>query len=54
MIKIGQTLHCRIIIKMIANVPETKLTWADHLIPGLIFFREIIIRSEMATEWDTW
>ena len=21
-------------------------TWADHLIPGLIFFREIIIRSE--------
>ena len=29
-------------------------TWADHLIPGLIFFREIIIRSEMATEWDMW
>ena len=30
-------------------------TWADHLIPGLIFFfREIIIRSEMATEWGTW
>ena len=29
--------------------------WADHLIPGLIFFfREIIIRSEMETEWDTW
>ena len=28
-------------------------TWADHLILGLIFFREIIIRSEMATEWDT-
>jgi len=29
-------------------------TWADHLIPGLIFFRETIIRSEMATKWDTW
>ena len=29
-------------------------TWVDHLISGLIFFREIIIRSEMATEWDTW
>ena len=30
-------------------------TWADHLILGLIFFfREIIIRNEMATEWDTW
>jgi hypothetical protein len=29
-------------------------TWADHLIPGLIFFLEIIIRSEMATEWDSW
>ena len=31
-----------------------KNTWADHLIPGLIFFWEIIIRSEMATVWDTW
>ena len=29
-------------------------TWADNLIPGLIFSREIIIRSEMATEWDMW
>ena len=29
-------------------------TWADHVIRGLIFFREIIIRSEMAAEWDTW
>ena len=29
-------------------------TWADHLILALIFFREIIIRSEMATELDTW
>jgi len=28
--------------------------WADHLIPGLIFFRETIICSEMATEWDMW
>ena len=32
-----------------------KHTWADHLIPGLIFFRQIIICSEMATiKWDTW
>jgi hypothetical protein len=29
-------------------------TWAGHLIPGLIFFRETIIRSKVATEWDTW
>ena len=33
----------------------TAHTWADHLNPGLIFFfLEIIIRNEMATEWDTW
>jgi len=25
-------------------------TWADHLIPGLIFFLGTIMRSEMATE----
>ena len=31
-----------------------QYTWADHLIPAHICFREIIIRSEMATEWDTW
>ena len=35
-------------------VRPASYTWAQHLIPGLIFFREIIIRSEMATEWDTW
>ena len=29
-------------------------TWADHLIPGLIFFWETIICREVATEWDTW
>jgi len=29
-------------------------TWADHLIPGLIFFRETIIHRKVATEWDTW
>jgi len=27
--------------------------WADHLIPGLIFFPENIICSKVATEWDT-
>ena len=38
-----------------ANFRLYIYVWADHLIPGLIFFfREIIIRSEMATEWDTW
>ena len=32
----------------------TVSTWADHLIPGLTFFWEIIIRSKISTEWDMW
>ena len=39
---------------MLLLVWHYATTWADHLIPGLIFFRETIIRRKVATEWDTW
>ena len=31
-----------------------ECTWADNLIPALVFLGEIIIRREIATQWDTW
>ena len=44
-----------IIRELALNLAKVIFTWADHLIPGLIFFSwEIIIHSKMATEWDTW
>ena len=50
-INASRILYQLCVTKIVINLINT---WADHLIPGLIFFREIIVRSELATEWDTW
>ena len=44
----------RIFQRLRMGVFHEQRTWPDHLIPELIFSREIIIRSEMATEWEMW